>query len=275
MKLAYPIASPDCHGSLMALYGDFEKNLNIIRELGYQGVELLLRDADNPNILDLLEKIENHHLELAALATSPIPAEDKLSLADNNPQIRNEALKRAIGIARLAGKFKVPMLIGKFRGLIDTANPENNWDVLKKKLTELCSAAQGGGSIAVEIQQQGPVNTFTGTGETLALCNEIGMDNFSILLDTFHQERLDPTPCTAFTVFGSKVGFIHISDTDRLVPGTGTIKFSEIFAVLKSIKYDRYISMEVKQIPDSLTAARLCAAYLRSYMNPVLLNRNE
>jgi sugar phosphate isomerase/epimerase len=268
MKLAYPIASPDCHGSLMALYGDFEKNLDMIHELGYQGVELLLRDADDPAVLNLLGKIEKHHLEVAALATSPLPAEDKLSLADNNSQIREEALRRGIGIARLAGQIGVPMAIGKFRGLIDAANPENNWGTLKKSLVELCSAAKGGG-VVVEIQQQGPVNTFTKTGESLELCNEIGMENFGILLDTFHQERLDPSVCTGFIAFGPGVGFVHISDTDRLVPGAGSIAFRDVLAVIKSIGYNGYLSMEVKQKPDGITAARLCADHLR-YLHDVV-----
>jgi sugar phosphate isomerase/epimerase len=92
------------------------------------------------------------------------------------------------------------------------------------------------------------------------------MDNFGILLDTFHQERLDSSPCAAFAVFGPRVRFVHLSDTDRLIPGTGTISFSGIFAALRSIKYDGYLSIEVKQAPDGLSAARLCAAYLRPYV---------
>jgi sugar phosphate isomerase/epimerase len=257
----------------MALYGDFETNLETISELGYKGVELLLRDAGSPDIPDILDNIKKHRLEIAALATSPLPAEDGLALADNNAQVREEALRRGIGIARLAGKIGVPMTIGKFRGLIGPAYSENDWNSLKRGIIELCKAAEPGGSIVVEIQQSGPVNTFTNTGETLEkyteIISETGLDNLGILLDTFHQERLDPSVSESFLSFGKKTGFIHIADTDRLVPGAGSIDFRSVLAAVAAAGYEGYLSMEVKQKPDGRTAARLCADYLR-YLQEVV-----
>jgi sugar phosphate isomerase/epimerase len=269
MKFCYPVAAPDCHGSLMAFYGDFEKNLDTIRELGYQGVELLIKDTDNTYITGILNKIEECHLEVAALATSPIPAEDNIFLADDDPIIREEAMRRGMEIAKRAGKIGVPMIIGKFRGLVNPENPANGWNILRDNLRRLCMAAKPNGIIAVEIQQHGPVNTFTKTGESLELYREIAMDNFGFLLDTFHQEKIDPSVYTGFITFNSLIKFIHISDTDRLAPGFGAIRFQDVLAVLKATGYEGCLSMEVGQKPDSKTAARLCIDYLK-YINDVV-----
>jgi sugar phosphate isomerase/epimerase len=253
----------------MAFYGDFDKNLDTIRELGYQGVELLIKHYDDTYITGMLNKIEKRSLEVAALATSPIPAEDKIFLADNDPKIREEAMRRGIGIAKLAGKIGVPMIIGKFRGLVNPDNPENDWNILRDNLRLLCMAAKPAGSIIVEIQQHGPVNTFIKTRESLELYHEIAMDNFGVLLDTFHQERIDSSVYTGFITFNSLIKFVHISDTDRLAPGFGTIRFRDVFAVLQSTGYEGYLSMEVRQKPDSKTVARLCIDYLE-YINDVV-----
>jgi sugar phosphate isomerase/epimerase len=269
MKFCYPVATPDCHGSLMAFYGDFKTNLDAICELGYQGVELLVKETEDAYLTGILNKIEECRLEVAALATSPISAEDKIFLADNDPEIREEAMRRGMGIAKLAGRIGVPMIIGKFRGLVNPENPANNWSVLRDNLRRLCMAAKPNGFIAVEIQQHGPVNSFTKTEESLELYREIGMDNFGVLLDTFHQERIDPSVCTGFLACNSLIRFVHISDTDRLAPGFGAINFRDVFAVLKAAGYEGYLSMEVSQKPDSKTAARLCIDYLK-HINDVV-----
>jgi sugar phosphate isomerase/epimerase len=253
----------------MAFYGDVDKNLDTIHELGYQGVELLVKNPDDTYITGILNKIEKRRLEVAALATSPIPAEDNIFLADNDPKIREDAMRRGMAIAKLAGKIGIPMIIGKFRGLVNPDNPENDWNILRDNLRMLCMAAKPAGSIVVEIQQHGPVNTFTKTRESLELYHEIAMDNFWFLLDTFHQERIDPSVCTGFITFNSLIRFIHISDTDRLAPGFGTIRFRDVFAVLQSTGYAGYLSMEVSQKPDSKAAARLCIDYLK-YINDVI-----
>jgi sugar phosphate isomerase/epimerase len=242
----------------MAFYGDFDKNLSILKECGYNGIELLIKDAKNIDIDSLLRSVQKFHLEVAALSTSPIPAENNLFLASNNFQTREEGLRCALDIANLANELKVPMVIGKFRGLVDETNHENNQDALKTVLISLCVAAKPNGSITVEIQQPGPVNAFTSIDEALNLYDEIDMDNFTLMPDTFHQQAIDQYICAGLVKLRGKIGFVHLSDTDRLVPGLGTIPFKEVFPLFTVIDYDGYFSMEVKQNPDSQTAARLC-----------------
>jgi sugar phosphate isomerase/epimerase len=264
MKLCYPVASPDCKGALMTFYGDFDKNLSILKEYGYNGIELLVKDVKDINIDDLLRSVQKFNLEVAALSTGPIPAENNLFLASNNPQIRKEGFRRALDIANLANELKVPMVIGKFRGLVDEINRGNNLDALKTVLRNLCTAAKPNGGITVEIQQAGPVNTFTGIDDALSLYDEIGMDNFTLMPDTFHQQAVDQYICAGLIKLRGKIGFVHLSDTDRLIPGFGAIPFKEVLPVFKAIDYDGYFSMEVTQNPDSQTAARLCVNNIRN-----------
>jgi sugar phosphate isomerase/epimerase len=248
----------------MTFYGNFDKNLSTLKEYGYNGVELLVKDVKNIDIDGLLHSVQKFHLEVAALSTGPIPAENNLFLASNNPQIREKGLRCALDIANLANELKVPMVIGKFRGLVDETSRENNRDVLKTVLRNLCAAAKPNGSITVEIQQAGPVNTFTSIDEALNLYNEIGMDNFTLMPDTFHLQIIEKSICAGLVNLRGKMGFVHLSDTDRSIPGFGTIPFKEVLPLFKALDYDGYFSMEVKQEPDSQTAARLCINNVRN-----------
>jgi sugar phosphate isomerase/epimerase len=56
---------------------------------------------------------------------------------------------------------------------------------------------------------------------------------------------------------------VHYADTDRRVPGDGRLDFAALSARLRDIGYARYITAEIKQEPDSTTAARRTAAFLK------------
>jgi len=63
LKLAYPIATPDASGPLMSFYGNFEKNISDIKSIGYDALELFVRDPskmDVPYILKLFKKLNNN-----------------------------------------------------------------------------------------------------------------------------------------------------------------------------------------------------------------------
>lgn len=61
--------------------------------------------------------------------------------------------------------------------------------------------------------------------------------------------------CHAILVMGSSLGMIHMSDSDRRIPGKGELPVRKVLSALKRAEFQGYISMEIKQEPDSGTAA--------------------
>jgi sugar phosphate isomerase/epimerase len=57
---------------------------------------------------------------------------------------------------------------------------------------------------------------------------------------------------------------VHFADTNRGCPGAGSIDFATVLHVLKALKYDSFISIEIKQFPDSETAARRAINYVKT-----------
>ena len=60
------------------------------------------------------------------------------------------------------------------------------------------------------------------------------------------------------------IGFIHMSDSDRKVPGDGTLPIADVVMTLEEIQYSGYISLEINQIPDPVSASERSAKFLLS-----------
>ena len=52
---------------------------------------------------------------------------------------------------------------------------------------------------------------------------------------------------------------VHISENDRGIPGTGQVRWTENFAALKKINYDRWLVIEAfgRALPDLAAATRV------------------
>ena len=265
MKLCYPITTPDCTIPMMAFScGSFENHLAAIKECGYDGIELLIRDPYEADYEKIRQMIEDAGLKVGAIATSPMPSEDKIFLASDDPEVRKEAMKRAEEMIKWCGRFQAPLVIGRFRGNINPDNEENSMEALTecfRKLNEWCKAY--GGTIALEVQNKNNVNTFNTAKETVSWINRTSFDRIGLLLDTFHMELTESSFGNAMKEAEGKLEFVHLSDIRRLVPGAGTISFKEVLALLEMTGYRGWLSVEVKQSPDSRTVADLTARYLK------------
>ena len=106
MKLAYMYATSEvAPAKVTAIQGDASACFARIRELGYEGVELLVRD---PRAIDhaLVERqLADAGLAMPAVCTGEVYGEDKLSLADPAPARRAETLERMIAAMDLAARF--------------------------------------------------------------------------------------------------------------------------------------------------------------------------
>lgn len=265
MKLCYPVTTPDCTIPMMAFScGDFERHLQEIKECGYEGAELLIRDPREEDYEKLIRQVDQSGLKLAAAATSPMPSQDKLFLASDDKHVREEALRRGKELLKFCGLTGVPMVVGRFRGNINQQNPDNSMEALTETFYQLDEECElWGGRIALEVQNRNNVNTFNTSEEAAGWIRENGFRHIGLLLDTFHMELTERSFGEALSYGKGRIEFIHMSDIRRRVPGTGTIPFKEILSLLELSGYNGWCSAEVKQWPDSMTAARLTAEYLK------------
>jgi len=256
IRLAYPVATTDINAPLMVMQGDFKDNLRTLSNIGYRAIELSLRD---PHVLedgDYYNILDEYGMNVAAISTAAIASQDGLRLLDPNPEKANEAFRRVKNAIKVAQKFSCPLLIGKFRGKT-SGEDGTTYEDLKTIFTKIGRIAEDSGvKVLIEPQNAMNMNNLNTVDETLAFIATLGCKSLGIHPDTYHMDISEEDLIGALIRCKGHTSFIHVSDSERLLPGNGHINFNPVIDALKDIDFNGYISPEVKQIPDSERIAK-------------------
>jgi len=97
------------------------------------------------------------------------------------------------------------------------------------------------------------VNT---AADALKLVKEVGSPALKVQIDTFHGNIEEKDTAAAIRATGDALGHFHASESDRGVPGTGQVRWKEVFAALKDIDYRGWVTIE----SFAIGIVDLCAA---------------
>src|SRR5512144_297029 len=76
--------------------GDLQENLRRIASLGYEGVELAVRDPRRVDFDNLEKLVQASGLSVPAIGTGQAWGEEHLSFTDPDPGIRRQAIERIL-----------------------------------------------------------------------------------------------------------------------------------------------------------------------------------
>jgi sugar phosphate isomerase/epimerase len=267
LKLAYTVATPDTTTSPMLAYrGDLDRVFGDLAGVGYDGVELMLRD---PAALDAgqIERLaRTHTLRIAAIGTGQVAEEDKLTLLAPDEGTRQAAVERLQAVLRFAGQFGSPVVIGRFRGSVPKGvSQSQGLDWLARGLAAGAETAREAGvPIVIEPQNRFNTNIIFTVQEGVALIERVGSEWVTVLGDTFHMNIEEVSMTAPLLLAGRHLRHMHFGDSNRLAPGRGHLNFPEVLAALAGARYDGFISLEIVQQGDSARAARQSITYLRA-----------
>ena len=110
------------------------------------------------------------------------------------------------------------------------------------------------------------LNTSVQSLQFLDLLDE---PNVTIHFDTYHMNIEEKGISTGFRAAGNRCSYVHLSESDRGVPGTGTIDWNDIFRALAEIGYQGSLVVEsFVTLPPEIAAAL-------SVWRPVARDRQE
>lgn len=94
-----------------------------------------------------------------------------------------------------------------------------------------------------------PVNRYEthliNTGwQAVEMLNRVGADNLFIHLDTYHMNIEEKGAANGILAARDHLRYIHLSESDRGVPGKGTCDWDEIYATLAAIDFKGGLAME-------------------------------
>ncbi len=265
MKLSIVLSTQPAQFQAATFKGNLETNLEQIVSLGYNGVELAIRDPRLVEAAHLESLLRKTGLSVPAIGTGQAWGEEGLSFTDPDPTIRRLAIERIQSHIPLASQLGAVIIIGLIRGTLQrgvTASQAMNW--LVDALQACCEAAASAGvRYALEPINRYETQLINHTAEGLALLERVGAPNLGLLLDTFHMNIEEPHIEDSMRNCGAHIFHFHVADSNRWYPGAGHLDFSSIYRTLTAQAYPGWISGEFLPQPDALTAAARCFAHLQ------------
>lgn len=269
MKSGLVICGPDvAYGPLALLSGTFAEKLARASQLGYEGVELMVRDPSGLDWPAVKAALAANHLGVGQIVTGELFGADGLGLITSDHDIHRRTVDRLKAIVDLAAYLDTMVNIGRSRGRLDwLSEEERTWDVALGKLREVALyAAEKGVRIAMEPINRFEVDFIHTTADGLRMIADLGYDNVGLMLDVFHMNIEEPSIEAGLVAAGDRLWHVHIADSNRRYPGSGHLPFDSIFATLREMGYDGYVSAEILPQPDPDTAAVKTIGFLQQHL---------
>jgi sugar phosphate isomerase/epimerase len=265
VKLSIVLSTQAAKFEAVAFKGDLATNVAKIAAMGYDGLELAIRD---PNLVDADELVRvaaANELEIPAIGTGQAWGEEGLSYTDPDSAVRAAAIERTKAHIPFAARTGAVIIIGLLRGVVRPGvSQEQAMDWLVAALQGACAAARPHGvRIALEPINRYETSLVNNAAQGMELLERIGAENMGLLLDTFHMNIEDAVIEKSLRACGDRIFHFHVADSNRWYPGAGHIDFRSILETLFATGYQGYVSGEFMPQPDGETAARRAITYLR------------
>jgi 5-keto-L-gluconate epimerase len=238
-------------------------------DLGYDGIELALLSPDEiPDIKQFKDQLSKFRLSLPAISTGRMFAEGKLFFTNQDATQRRKAIDHFKMIIALASEFGSMVNIGRVRGgALNEQSTEQAEALFVSAMQECADYAAGlGVQLLLEPVNRYEINYLNSVKDGLAVLNKIQRSNVKLMPDVFHMNIEDVSIEGGLKEAGSRVGYVHFADSNRMAPGQGHLNFQSIVRSLKDFNYDGFITLEILPVPDPDTAAKLGIEYLRKHI---------
>lgn len=183
-------------------------------------------------------------------------AEDAGLRARTVEQMReNIAVSAEVGAKMIAGPLYAPVgfLPGRRRTEDEWKRAVECWQQLGPWLD------QHDVTVAIE-----PLNRFEtfflNTAEDAArFCDDVGHPNVGVLFDTFHANIEEKSIADGYRTVARHLKHVHTCENDRGTPGSGHVEWAEVFAALREIGYDGWLTIESfgSNLPEISAAAAI------------------
>lgn len=268
MKLSIAIADTDALPSAFVVYRGFEECIPKAARLGFHGVELALKRADEINQDRLRELLSRSNVEVSCISTGQIYAEGGLMLTHEDERKREEVKTIFRDLIDLASDFSQTINIGRVRGHIGNRSLQQVEEVFIGVARELCHYALGKNvTLILEPVNRYEIDFINNIEEGVHLLKKIDMPNMMLMPDVFHMNIEDKTIGPELAQNIHHIKYLHIADSNRLAPGQGHIDFKKLFHHLFEAGYDGWISAEILPRPNPDDAARQTAEFLLPLIN--------
>lgn len=266
MKFSYQIATPDLKASpnVTCMQGDLEQNVKLLASLGYDSVEIMTtypKSIDWQKVRDILAA---NGMCVSLICTGELGLLG-YTISEPDDALWEQSLKRIEELIDVASFFGVDINIGNTKGRYRENIPHTlTYERTVTGFRRLCDYAKPRNvRIAIETGAFVYINFLNTCAEVGEMIKCVDRDNLGIMLDLWHLYVEEKSITQAIREYSPICYHVHLADSNRKYPGAGNLDFKEIIRTFKETGYDGPFSVEVRQVPDSLTAAREAAKVMK------------
>ena len=217
------------------------------KELGFEVIDLASGHPFEFPVQAVLE--EKDRAGIQCVTTTTLGADTDLISPD--PAIRQrgiEHMKKMVDINRILGsKILAGVIYAGWGCLSGKPRTEQEWEWSVNAMREITQYAADNwdGILAVECVNRFETHFLNIAADGVQYCKDAGMPNIQVHLDCFHMIREEKSFAGAVKTCGKEyLGYVHVNENDRGIPGTGLVPFEEFFRALKEIGYDGPLTIE-------------------------------
>jgi D-psicose/D-tagatose/L-ribulose 3-epimerase len=211
---------------------------------GYDLIEIPLLDPAAVDATDTRRVLDEHGVE----AGCSLGLSDATNVSSEDPAAVAAGRRLLADALRVTVELGADYLGGVLYGVLgrhEAAVTERGYANAVEAMRELCdSAAREGVTIGLEVVNRYESNVLNTTEQALGFLDDIGAENATVHLDTYHMNIEEPGMAAPIEACGDRLGYFHVGESNRGPLGTGTVDFREAFAALDRIGYNGTITFE-------------------------------
>ena len=238
-----------------------------MREAGLDYIEVQLvpmRLEDDAAFAEAKAAVRD--LPLPALAMSYLFPHDFRLVGEQVDERRNRAyFDRVVEILALAGSEIVVLGSGWTRNVPEGGSREKTEAQFLAALSWCADALQGSGTtLVIEPLNSKESNFINSVFEAVALAKKLNRPEVRGLADFYHMQE-ENEPLETLVDNAGWVRHIHLADTGRLNPGTGSYDYPRFMAQLRASGYSGLMSGECGFQGEPVAAMRHSLAFLKRF----------
>jgi len=221
-----------------------------LAKIGYDGIELgaaspvayppYVTKEDRKRICSLLKE---YNIEISSVLVCPGGGCGN-NVASSIEAERKQAVKSYKDCVDLAYDLGGKVCNYVAGWVIWGVEQDQAWEWSRECLIEIAEYAEAKGIIIPIEPTPTDSNLIETADDALKLMQETGMKNVKVMFDCIHTFYRGDIITDYIEKMGSNLAYVHLSDLNRMPPGTST-DFTLMVDALKAINYQGYLTMEI------------------------------
>ena len=249
----------------------------LMKELGAEGVDVSLGHLGDVSNAEVKQMVADAGLVTSCYIGGP-------SLAVTDPTARQQALESCQRVIDNAAEVGAPVALLTVGTMQESQQRPEARRIIAEGLAELLPHGKDAG-VTLTIEDFGSGRSAYQTGGEVLECCELAGPEMMITYDSGNMIMGDEGPVAGLEVMKPRMVHAHAKDWELLprsaaegiqdrsgrryvgtIVGSGVIDYPAVFAALRAMQYEGFLSFEYEGRGDQIEAARQGMAYLRRGM---------